>query len=102
MTFRWEIQVQGLKIAGHPHQELFGDVNSACNKFDELRIKYPNYDIVLTEFKSWEMKKHKKVEIAPKQCPRGHKGNIDGRSVLKQGSNCKWICTICGEFFDAL
>jgi hypothetical protein len=99
MTLQYEIQVKGLVVDGHPHQLVFTDLTTASRVYDQLCKKHQNYDIVFSEYTKIELKNQKAKVRVPKECPRGHTGISDGRSILSQGTNGLWNCKVCGDFF---
>lgn len=97
MTLEYEVKVEGLFIAGHPHQELFSDLKAASTVYDKYVEKYSQHPVILFQHCRNVLKcTMPKDALPPTECPRGHKGDQDGHSVIVQGSKKNWICGICG------
>lgn len=100
MTLQYEIHVKDLVVNGHPHQLVFTDLHTASKVYDQLCKKHPDHDITFSEYTKIELRSQKAKVVIPKECPRGHSGHADGKSIVTQGSNGLWICGVCGAFWQ--
>ncbi len=93
MTLQYKLQVKGLSIGGHPHQEFASNEINAFTRFDALSEFYPEHEVVLSELEEIVIKRKPKPPAKHKTCPRGHDGLRNGKPAVDNAD----YCTVCGE-----
>ena len=98
---RYQVQVEGLLIAGHPVNNFFADLGLAAKCMDEYHEKYPYNTVRLFETVQKELKSFKaQLKPIPESCPKGHNGLADGKPNIVLASR-GWYCKICGCQWEA-
>jgi hypothetical protein len=94
-VLNYQVHVEGIEIAGHPITIYASNLMVASLQLDELVKKYPYNRVTLEELTVSLLKESTPLEVPIPSCPRGCKGVIDGKPVVRRGSIGKAYCTIC-------